>query len=1012
VSGDASAVIEPGTRTGKRDSSSAARELVERLKASLGADAGIRCPRGHELSVPREMLSSGREVFCPRCRRAFRPGGGVGEAPPPAVSTAAAIAAAAIEAPAAVSPREGLGQIAAGLDILARAAGARADEGLELLARLMRVDSMPAWLFTPVRVPTEAVREVVRRLVGRLVRWPGWAISCLLHAAVLLAVAALGLHLRLPPAEPRAPLTIPVRAAPRAVPLARASGRDFFTKIAGPDEAAGQPEIRLPEARPGEDSLTEDIPESEIDDATAPVGLDPVGAIGPIPESLALPGNTRPARGPRRPAPGEASRTPPVQTPLAKGPGAERPLDAPVPPALPAGRGGLRVFNCGTMTRVTPDWKPSLAGARLRPVEIVAARNGAFCGQVLLRTDRVIAGLRVAAGELKLRGAEGAIPASAVEIRYPRMETMRFGSIGFSATSAKLCDALLAKPAPRNTQGPIQPVWIKVRVPAGAKPGEYRGQLSVTAGGRLYATVPLHVKVSAWKLPDPQDYVTHVGMIQSPESVALQYEVALWSERHWKLVEKSVKLAGEAGCKTIYLPLICRTNLGNSQGVVRWIPGGNGHTYDFTAFDRYLDICQKHMKPDVVCLYVWDLYSRDDPPRARHRWNVVGRNCGPKVSGRGAAVIQGPKFGTAGSVRFWRPAMTEVKRRLEKRGLWKHAMLGMTPDVGRWGNFESARKTFASVDSDLKWINNSHMDFPRYRDRANSPFKYFTMVYAKLLPTERVWDRFRKCGWNMRVKCDRFYRDYSTPSRMSLAQQPLAEQRSIAEWALLSHQSGPGRIGLDFWPVLGRRPGRPRAGWTHTSDSISARYPESSWNQLNLQRCCEALLAPGPNGAIPTVRYEMVREGIQECEARIFVEKALVDPALRPRLDADLAKSCEKLLDERAKRIWCGTRQVDRYLGGDPRAWRRAALERGRKLNEAHRALARGRTNRSKYMKALWKDRDANWQKVIVREHDKQLEELFTAAARVAEKLPGRPAEKLPAKPAGKGPEKPDERRR
>lgn len=50
-------------------------------------------------------------------------------------------------------------------------------------------------------------------------------------------------------------------------------------------------------------------------------------------------------------------------------------------------------------------------------------------------------------------------------------------------------------------------------------------------------------------------------------------------------------------------------------------------------------------------------------------------------------------------------------------------------------------------------------------------------------------------------------------------------------------------------------------------------------------------------GAISTVRFEMTREGLQECEARILIEKALYDNAL----DAELTTRCQTLLDERQR---------------------------------------------------------------------------------------------------------------
>ena len=43
---------------------------------------------------------------------------------------------------------------------------------------------------------------------------------------------------------------------------------------------------------------------------------------------------------------------------------------------------------------------------------------------------------------------------------------------------------------------------------------------------------------------------------------------------------------------------------------------------------------------------------------------------------------------------------------------------------------------------------------------------------------------------------------------------------------------------------------------------------------------------------------------MQECEARIFIERALTDEKLKRRLGAALAKRCRKTLDERLLIMW------------------------------------------------------------------------------------------------------------
>mgnify|MGYP001593737354 CR=1 FL=1 len=74
---------------------------------------------------------------------------------------------------------------------------------------------------------------------------------------------------------------------------------------------------------------------------------------------------------------------------------------------------------------------------------------------------------------------------------------------------------------------------------------------------------------------------------------------------------------------------------------------------------------------------------------------------------------------------------------------------------------------------------------------------------------------------------------------------------------------GIGRVCADFWPVVKDDRGR-------MIGNLAGYYPEASWGQLNLNNTATYVLGRGKNGAIPTVRSECLREGVQELEARVI----------------------------------------------------------------------------------------------------------------------------------------------
>ncbi|KKL83910.1 hypothetical protein LCGC14_1970030, partial [marine sediment metagenome] len=103
-----------------------------------------------------------------------------------------------------------------------------------------------------------------------------------------------------------------------------------------------------------------------------------------------------------------------------------------------------------------------------------------------------------------------------------------------------------------------------------------------------------------------------------------------------------------------------------------------------------------------------------------------------------------------------------------------------------------------------------------------------------------------------------------------------------------------GRIGGDFWKVL-------KAPKGSRMSTLAARYPETYWGQLCLNYCIPHVFGKGPKHPVATVRSEAFRENMQEIEARVFIEKALLSKGARARLGDDLARRCRAVLDERIR---------------------------------------------------------------------------------------------------------------
>jgi hypothetical protein len=210
-------------------------------------------------------------------------------------------------------------------------------------------------------------------------------------------------------------------------------------------------------------------------------------------------------------------------------------------------------------------------------------------------------------------------------------------------------------------------------------------------------------------------------------------------------------------------------------------------------------------------------------------------------------------------------------------------MLGMNSELARIP--KSAVVALRPLMPKAKWITNAHADNRGSSIHGLFPVGYNIQYYMNICPPPE--DGRRYYGWQSKVG---YYGRSRGPTF------PLSIWRVSVEAALVHNDAGLGRMGADFWPVMGRDNIRP--GKKH-SLGLSGRYPESCWDQLNLDRATEAIFAPGLSGAVRTERFEQIRQGIQESEARICIEKAI----LAKRLDPELARRCQEVLDQRTWHI-------------------------------------------------------------------------------------------------------------
>ena len=579
--------------------------------------------------------------------------------------------------------------------------------------------------------------------------------------------------------------------------------------------------------------------------------------------------------------------------------------------AAPAAAAGGQVYGCDIHDAADADTGAAPA------IHIVGARNGTFSGKVVVASGRVakaVAGeLKSASGEIR-RAEQGqaVIPASAIQVRYAAPG----GTRGPSHISTRGNDLLLESPPGESPAGKA-PVWVTVKVPKDARPGAYAGQLTVGS-----TSVSVKLDVRDWTLPDPQDYRTWVDLVESPDTLAVEYNVPLWSQKHWDLIARSLQLMADTGSRVICIPLIARTNFGNAESMVRWVrKDANVYEYDFSILDRYLDVVEKNLgTPKITQVYAWECYLL--PPRGAatapvevkgsegsYEWiRDTATNAKLALQGKGPPVtvvdpatgktetVYLPRYEDTAAKALWRPVWEGVRSRLAKRGWEKTMMVGNSSDL--WPSKEEVA-ALNDLSGGAPWTDCSHnlttiksgVGLGKVQGIADWGYAGTALEWQFNLNPAKGGQHY---GWKLPELNVQYWRfqmfnavgTYST----------YVFVRHAAEQMITANKRGVGHIGADFWPCIKDKKGQ-------YAGTVTDRYPESYWRSLHIMAW---LLGPGPAGPVGTPRLEVFREGLQECEARIAIEIALSNETLKARLGADLARRAQDCLDGRLVSIWKG----------------------------------------------------------------------------------------------------------
>jgi hypothetical protein len=183
---------------------------------------------------------------------------------------------------------------------------------------------------------------------------------------------------------------------------------------------------------------------------------------------------------------------------------------------LPGGQEGCDVWWCDS-TRKVPRMRAA-PNAKSTAVTLSAARNDHEAAQVVVRSDRGLKGL--VAETTDLVGPDGAV----IDAKHVEVRRVWYHFVTHPTDSTGVQDWWPDALPPLDSKldvapGHNQPIWVTVKVPENAVSGDYEGTLQIRADG-LSLDVPLRLHVWDFALPDRNHLETAFGM--SP-GTAFQY---------------------------------------------------------------------------------------------------------------------------------------------------------------------------------------------------------------------------------------------------------------------------------------------------------------------------------------------------------------------------------------------------------------------------------------------------------------------------------------------------------
>jgi len=448
-----------------------------------------------------------------------------------------------------------------------------------------------------------------------------------------------------------------------------------------------------------------------------------------------------------------------------------------------------------------------------------------------------------------IKGLKGTIYGPDGQAVSSPLARLRFGAyLPVDETMTLTADPLLEVDSIDVPANMAQPVWLTFYLPDDIPAGTYDGSFEIEASSGGKAEFRVSVEVLPAKLPRPWDWSYYLNIWQDPSGVARAHKVKVWSEEHWRILERYAENFAWHGMKSIMTSIVYDPWKSQSgypfDTMVEWkYPGefkkggASGFKWDFTAFDRYVELMMKAGVKDKI-----DLYALVMGPGSTTDANI--RYLDTKTGEYRTVELT---VGDPAWCEIWTAFLPVLRSHLQEKGWFEKAMLGFDekPEKIMKVIFDFVIKTAP----DFKIVSSG--GYPGDKRKMGDEVVFHTddilnpERWAKIEPLVKMMHDDKSRYVSLYTACMPYF-----PNTYLFS--PLRESRLMA-WLAWKY----GFDGYTRWAVNA--------------------FPEDVWTQPNYKWHSGDMyfVYPGKDGPLDGMRWELMRQGIEDYEAlRIAWEAA------------------------------------------------------------------------------------------------------------------------------------------